>query len=289
MTMREQPQPGHQAGDQDPAHAVHAWPGLASKICETLGGRVRPPAPSNHCVVMHVGPPTSTSCRLGDLVQQRISAPGDVDIVPGDCEAFWDQAGPAKMLGIGLTPALLRGVAQEMGLDPDRVSLRPELQVRDHAIEHIAWAMRAEVESAQPLGGLYAESLGTALAVLLLQRHARAGQERPGASYSKRRLRDVIEYIRGNLAADLSLAELAAIAGLGTSHFKSLFKDATHLPVHQYVIRCRVDEAVRLLSNGVASLSEVASIVGFSDQSHMARCMRRVLGVTPAQIRRRSI
>jgi AraC family transcriptional regulator len=237
---------------------------------------------------MHIGAPINTSCRLDNQAQRRISTPGDLDIVPGNCDAFWDQAGPTAMLGIGLTPALVRSVAQELGLDPDRVSFPPQLQVRDRAIEHIVWAFRTELEAAQPLGSLYAESLGTALVVLLLQRHAQAAAERSGHSYSKRRLRDVIEYIHENLASDLSLSELAALAGLGTSHFKSLFKDATHLPVHQYVIKCRVELAVNLLSHGKMNLTEVASLAGFSDQSHMARCMRRLLGVTPAQVRRQS-
>ena len=56
--------------------------------------------------------------------------------------------------------------------------------------------------------------------------------------------------------------------------------------MHQYVIRRRVDFALNLLLHGAARLSEVAVQAGFADQSHMARCMRRVIGMTPTDVRR---
>jgi AraC family transcriptional regulator len=242
----------------------------------------------HHCVVMHVGAPINANCRLDDLRQRRLSTPGDLDIIPTGCSASWDEDGPTTMLAIGLTPSLVNAVAREMGLDPDRVSIAPHLQLRDPGIEHIGWAIKEELETTEPQGRLYADSLAMALAARLLHRYAPVAPGQLGNSFSKRRLKNVIDYIRENLASDLSLAELAAVAGLSASHFKSLFKDATDLPVHQYVIQCRVDHAVNLLTHGKTSLSEVASLAGFSDQSHMARCMRRLLGVTPAQVRRRS-
>ena len=237
---------------------------------------------------MHVGVPINATCHLDDLIQRRLSTPGDLDIIPTGCGASWDEDGATTMMSIGLVPSFIRTTAEGMGLDPDRVSIAPQLAAHDIGIEHIGWALKAELEAAEPLGRLYAESLGTALAARLLQQYAPLAPRPLGRSFSKRRLRNVIDYIHENLALDLSLAELAAIAGLSTSHFKTLFKDATDLPVHQYVIQCRVDHAVELLSNGKTSLSEVASLAGFSDQSHMARCMRRVMGLTPAQVRRRS-
>ena len=67
--------------------------------------------------------------------------------------------------------------------------------------------------------------------------------------------------------------ELAAIAGVSPSHFKTLFKQSVGMPVHQYVIRRRVEYAVELQA-------------GFANQSHLARCMRATLGVTPGTLRR---
>ena len=81
------------------------------------------------------------------------------------------------------------------------------------------------------------------------------------------------------------LARLAGVAGVSPSHFKTLFKQSAGMPVHQYVIRRRVEYAAELLQCGDPPLADVALQAGFSSQSHMARCMRRILGVTPGVLR----
>jgi AraC family transcriptional regulator len=95
-----------------------------------------------------------------------------------------------------------------------------------------------------------------------------------------------MNYIGDNIGSNMSLATLSAIAGLGVSSFRALFKQSVGVPVHQYVIRRRVEIAANLLSRGGARLSVVAVQAGFVDQSHMARCMRRILGMTPASVMR---
>jgi len=104
----------------------------------------------------------------------------------------------------------------------------------------------------------------------------------------KRRLQQVTDYIHEQLAHDLSLAELAGIAEVSPSHFKALFKEAVGVPVHQYVVRCRVEYAIDLLTRDAAPLRDIALQAGFSHQSHMARCMRRITGKVPSELVRGS-
>jgi AraC family transcriptional regulator len=102
----------------------------------------------------------------------------------------------------------------------------------------------------------------------------------------KWRLRAVCDYIQANLDCDLSLAELSNVAGFSQSHFKPLFRQAVGLPVHRYVVECRVERARQLLLQGSGSLADIALEAGFSHQTHMARCLRRVLGISPADVLR---
>ena len=92
------------------------------------------------------------------------------------------------------------------------------------------------------------------------------------------------DYIEANLDRDLSLAELANIAGFSASHFKPLFRHAMGLPVHRYVVECRVERARQLLLRGDRSMGDIAIEAGFTHQSHMARCLRRVLGIGSAEV-----
>jgi len=53
---------------------------------------------------------------------------------------------------------------------------------------------------------------------------------------------------------------------------------------HRYLVQRRVERAQSLLRSTTLSLDEIATAVGFYDQSHLTRQMRRVLGVTPKYV-----
>lgn len=259
------------------------WSGFDAALYDTSGGLVEVPPSSRHNVSMHVGRPIHAACRCEDRINRRLQTPGDIDIVPVGCSAAWEDEGPTTILSIDLNPSILRSTAESMGLNADSISLPPRMQVRDPKLQHIGYALREELESGEPNDRLYAESLGTALAAHLLRRYARIiSKVRRGLSRTQ--LQRVMNYIGDNLTSDLSLPDIAAVAGLGASTFRALFKQSVGVPVHQYVIRRRVECAANLLSRGGVRLSEVAVQAGFVDQSHMARCMRRVLGMTPAAV-----
>lgn len=103
---------------------------------------------------------------------------------------------------------------------------------------------------------------------------------------SPRQLRILTDYIEDNLDQKLALADLAKIAGIGATSLKVCFRNSTGLPVHQYVIRRRVEYARALIATTNLQLSEIATRAGFSHQSHMTSTMRRILGETPSGISR---
>jgi AraC family transcriptional regulator len=237
---------------------------------------------ADHRLMVHAGAPLRGTCRLHRFVYTR----GDVDILPAGESDYWEPAETSSSLIVRLSPSLLGRAAEEMGLDPDRVGLEPRHQLRDPQIEHIAWALDAERRAGHPGGLLYAESLGLALSVHLLGRYE--APLRLPRGLSKPQLRRVTDYVEEHLAEDLSLARLAEVAGISASHLKAQFKRSTGLPVHEYVVQRRVERAKALLLGGRLPASQVAAEAGFAHQSHMARCMRRVLGVTPSAVAGRS-
>ena len=243
------------------------------------------PPKSHHRIRRHLGSPINSTGRCAGLVQRRNMARGDFDVVPAGHAASWEERGPATMLVICLMPSIIRTAAEGMGLNPDNVSVAAQLQQRDPRISQIGWALHAELLEPEPYGRQYAEGLGLALATRLIKRNEHLAAPRL-AIIPKRRLSAVIDYIHDNLAQELSLNELAAVAGLSPSHFSARFKAATGQPAHKFVVRCRVSFAMSLLTNRDLGLHEIAAQAGFCDQSHMARCMRRVTGHTPAVVRR---
>jgi AraC family transcriptional regulator len=261
------------------------WTGFEARVADTSGGYAESTGSGGACLSMSVGAPIVATCRCGGTLRKRFQVAGDIDILSPGFSAAWQDAGPTTMLIVKLGLPLVRTAAEGLGVDPDRVSIVPQMHVRDPKIEHIGWALKAELESAEPLGRLYGESLGLALAAHLLRRYGSIVPQRILRGLSKRRLQRVTDYIHDHLVKDLSLAELAQLVALSPSHFKVLFKESVGMPVHQYVIRRRVECAIDLLTAGNLPLADVALQAGFSNQSHMALCVRRVTGMTPKTIR----
>jgi AraC family transcriptional regulator len=237
-------------------------------------------AQSDHHLKIHIGPPVEGGCRQHRFRYTR----GDVDIYPAGASDVWHEEQSSTSLLVRVAPSLLRRAAEQMGLDPDRAGLEPRHQFRDPQIEHIAWALDAERAAGQPGGLLYAEGLGLALAVHLLGRYPASPP--PTRTLSDRQLRRLTSYVEEHLDQDLSLDHLASVAHVSPSHLKTLFKRSTGLPVHEYVMQRRVERARLLLVRGDLPIAQVALEAGFAHQSHLARWMRRVLGVTPSAVLR---
>lgn len=108
----------------------------------------------------------------------------------------------------------------------------------------------------------------------------------PADPVQKRAISRALEHVNDNLAGKLSLQELAGAAGYSPHHFARLFKEATGLPPHRYVVGERVGRARRLLEGTELPLAEVARMCGFSSQAHMGKRVRALTGATPAQLRR---
>ncbi len=145
-------------------------------------------------------------------------------------------------------------------------SCRPS-NSRDTRIEAIGWAVKADLESDAPSDPLYIDLLAHALAVRVIETatgHSLQPRSADKPRLSPRQLRRLTEFIDSHLDQKLHLAELATVAGVSVTRLKTLFRNSTGTPVHQYVIRRRVEYARALLSTTAMAASAVATAAGFS-------------------------
>jgi AraC family transcriptional regulator len=275
------------AGSVERGAVCSGAPRLAVRLKHFPSGWAEAPAAPHTVVCIHIGPAVQMFCRRGAETFRGTEVHGDINLVPAGVPSAWKANKHSTGLLMLLPPALLESVAVELGLDPARVEIANRFQLRDPHLEHLGWVLKAEMEAGYPSGGLFLDSLGTALATHLLRRHSARALPAPaitGGLYGLK-LRQALAYIEDNLARELSLASIAGVTGLSVSHFKTLFRQSVGLPVYQYVIQRRVERARMLLSDTQLSISQVALETGFAHQSHLARHMRRLLGVTPAALR----
>ena len=116
----------------------------------------------------------------------------------------------------------------------------------------------------------------------LFQRHGRGGGRIRPAPVDRQLLARVSERMHAEYAVNLRLEEMAVDAGLTTFQLIGLFKRTTGLTPHSYLTQIRLNMACRHLRRSPA-LAEVATAVGFYDQSAMNKHFKRCYGITPRQ------
>ncbi|HYW12863.1 MAG TPA: AraC family transcriptional regulator [Longimicrobium sp.] len=110
--------------------------------------------------------------------------------------------------------------------------------------------------------------------------HACSGRVRPAGHSGHAVVLRIRDYVREAYARTVTLDELGKRAGMCRFALARAFTREIGMPPHAYQTHVRVLNACELIRAG-SSLSVVALDVGFSDQSHLCRHFKRILGLTP--------
>ena len=215
-------------------------------------------------------------------------AEGSVTVAPAGAASRyrWRGEGEGEVTHFALpATTVIRVAAEVYDGNPDGVRLHPVVNGSVHPLVRTTlMALRDELLTGGPGGRVCAESLATVLAVHLI-RHLANGPAVRGLTgvLARSAVKAVEEFVMDNLDASIGLADLAAVVHLSEYHFARLFKQTTGQTPHQFVITKRVEKAKELIRGRRLTLVEVAAAVGFSDQSHLNRHFKRLVGVTPKQ------
>lgn len=102
--------------------------------------------------------------------------------------------------------------------------------------------------------------------------------------YTKR-ITICINYMYQHLYEEITLDQLAELIGVSPKYLSTLFKKEVGTTISEYIQQARVDESKRLLSYSETPISEIWSLLNFSDQSHFTKVFKKHVGVTPKQYR----
>lgn len=196
---------------------------------------------------------------------------------------------PIECLHIHLSPALLgQSALAEFESDPSKAELAYAGGLRDPLLNQIAIAFHGIIaRGPEPIDQLFVDGVRSVLTWHLLAKYAvgrwQPPKFLPSLSYSK--LKKVVDMIEARLSEPIALRDLAAEAGLSEFHFARLFRRATGLSPHRYVIERRIRAAQTRLSEGGSSLVQIALETGFGSQANLNRAFRKHTGQTPGQYR----
>lgn len=166
--------------------------------------------------------------------------------------------------------------------------LKAGTSVDDPTVRHLSSAIHSALQQPEQAAPLFIDHVTLALAVHVAEKYGDMRKVRDPAHgglapWQERRAKEMLS---GQLDGDLSLQALATECGISVGHFTRLFRRTVGEPPHRWMLRQRVERAKSLLRETPLSLAEIAVACGFCDQSHMSRCFRDDVGVSPGAWRR---
>lgn len=222
----------------------------------------------------------------GGRLRKGFSAPGIFTFVRANQTQEWLWGHYAKLLILEFAPNLLNKIAVEsFDITSEKVELIEPFTINIPLLQQIVLALDNESKESNHLNRLYFESLQNTFLLHLLRHHCNLKITNPNLSsgLTQLQLKEVVEYIDSNLSQNLGLAELATIIRVSPPHFGRLFKQSVGVSPYQYVLKCRIQRAKKLLAEGKLTLGQISTTLGFYDQSHFSKAFRKAVGVTPRQ------
>lgn len=116
----------------------------------------------------------------------------------------------------------------------------------------------------------------------LIQQYTDTKHQLPADKSEPKAVQQITDFLHNHWEHPISLDDLSQLVGLSRSYLIRVFKRATGIPPHRYLLQIRLHQARKRLALG-DSISQVAIQTGFADQSHFTRTFKAVFAMTPAQ------
>lgn len=178
----------------------------------------------------------------------------------------------------------IRQVRAYLGADRGAGSQPCRIEADDPVVRHLSAALENAESKTCEFNAVYADAMRLAIVTRVLHLQAKsndASGQRRHVPLPKWRLKRLIDYVDENYGGNVTLASMAAAAGLSRMHFAAQFRAATGMRPHQYVMKRRIDAAKQMLRETDAALVDVALDSGFQSQAHFTTVFKRFTGATP--------
>lgn len=113
--------------------------------------------------------------------------------------------------------------------------------------------------------------------------------KKDGAKNESNVIKEIIEYIKTNYNEHISLGDIAKKYNYSLSHISKKFSNEVGVGFTQYLQKIRIEQSCRLLETGQYTVSEVASLVGYTNIKFFNKVFKETLGVNPREFKKINI
>jgi AraC family transcriptional regulator len=207
-----------------------------------------------------------------------------VSIIPAGYAYAADWTCDALLTSIAVEPAFLMALARVNG--HHGYQMAPEYASVDPFMWHMARSIEQQMQIRRALEKSYVESVAIVLGQHLLCTYT----DTPSplavlGGLPRYKVRRAVDYIRANYQQDIGFKDIAGQLDMSPYHFARMFKHSTQESPHQFIMRCRIEAAKRLLIETDSCIADIALEVGYKSQSYFTTRFALLVGMTPAAFR----
>lgn len=96
---------------------------------------------------------------------------------------------------------------------------------------------------------------------------------------------DMLDYIKLNRSNNLRVSDIALHFGYNEKYLSHLFRQLSGVPLKQFILKSKMDEASYLLTDTNLSIGEIAVTLGYTDAHNFARTYKKCTGLSPSAYR----
>jgi len=257
-----------------------------SVIHSVTTAAIPPHAHSEHVISYYFA--GCSECRIGSKATLEYRQ-GDIGLFnPGDAHEDFTTGQARDYVVVSLKKEFFQALVGHSGPNHLPHFRFPKLTT-DPGMSRLFEGLRTEVDGQNFGREILLRSLVTELSVHFLRQFTPLAlnfREYEGnQGVARWQVRKALEYLQSNFNQEFSLDHIATVAGLSKYYLERVFKKATGLSPHSYMLMLRVQAAQRLLASSARPIVDIAMDLGFSDQSHFTNVFKKLTGITPHNYR----
>lgn len=221
-------------------------------------------------------------------IQSTFGSPDSYCLMPQDCRSQWQVGDPQQMMHLYFDDDYIKQLAlKTFDIDPRVLSVPEQDFVQNEGLHGLCRHHLANIDwRATDSKLLIGQVTDTILVSMLNAIDRRKFKTKVIGGLAPGVLAKVCDYMQSHFNRQIYLSELAELAQLSEYHFCRMFKRSTTQTPQAYLTEVRIEQAKHLCQTTEQSLSDIALACGFSNQSHMGRYFKQLVGVSPRQFRR---
>jgi AraC family transcriptional regulator len=235
-------------------------------------------APGSHASAL-----LAYTSRCGERREVRVSD-RHISFIPAGQAVDVQWASEAPLTTILVRPAFLHAMAQANDLS--RYEMTAQYASVDPFLWHMARSIEQQLRNGRALEKSYVESVAIVIGQHLLYNYTETPFAAPPLGGLPRyKVRRAIDYIRAHYQEEIGFKDIAGQLDMSPFHFARMFRQSTNESPHQFIMRCRIDAAKKLLIESDRSIADIAFDVGYKSQSYFTTRFALLAGMTPAAFR----